>query len=84
METVTLANARKNLYNLIKHVVSDSTPVEISSSKNEADSVIIISKNDWNAIQETLYLQSTGVLTKIKENQNEETEKLEAVDWDSL
>ncbi|MGH2282582.1 type II toxin-antitoxin system Phd/YefM family antitoxin, partial [Enterococcus faecalis] len=56
METITPTNARKNLYGLIKHVVSDSQPVEISNTTNEQESVVVISKSDWNAIQETLYL----------------------------
>ncbi|HAP5279491.1 type II toxin-antitoxin system Phd/YefM family antitoxin [Enterococcus faecalis] len=84
METITPTNARKNLYGLIKHVVSDSQPVEISNTTNEQESVVVISKSDWNAIQETLYLQNVGVLDRIKKFEEEETEELGEIDWDTL
>lgn len=41
MEVITPTNARKNLYGIIKHVVADSQPVEIASTKEE-ESVIMI------------------------------------------
>lgn len=63
MKIITPTNARKDFFNLIKNVVSDSQPVEISSTKDNAESVVMISKSDWKAIQETLYLQQTGVCT---------------------
>ena len=84
MEVTTPTNARNNFYGLIKHVVSNNQPVEIINTKNENESVVMISKSDWNAIQETLYLQNTGVLDQIKRYENEETEKLGEIDWDSL
>lgn len=69
---------------MIKHVVSDSQPVEISNTTNEQESVVVISKSDWNAIQETLYLQNVGVLDRIKQFEEEETEELGEIDWDTL
>lgn len=84
LEITTPTNARNNFYGLIKHVVSDNQPVEIISTKNENESVVMISKTDWNAIQETLYLQNTGVLDQIKRYENEDTEELGEIDWDSL
>ncbi|GEM_PF-1137250 len=59
MEVITPTNARKNLYEIIKHVVADSQPVEIANTK-EQESVIMISKSDWNSLQETLNLQNVG------------------------
>lgn len=76
-------NARQNLYKLIKQVNEENTPIEIASSKSE-DGAVLVSKKDWNAIQETLYLQSTGVLDRIKRFEDEETEDLGEIDWDSL
>ena len=84
MEVTTPTNARNNIYVLIRHVVSDNQPVEIINTKNEDESVVMISKSDWNAIQETLYLQNTGVLDQIKRHENEGTEELGEIDWDSL
>ncbi|EPM6858979.1 type II toxin-antitoxin system Phd/YefM family antitoxin [Enterococcus faecalis] len=84
MEVVTPTNARKNLYGIIKNVINDSQPVEISSAKDENESVVVVSKADWNAIQETLYLQQVGVLDEIKKNEYEETEELGEIDWNTL
>ncbi|MBE6172261.1 type II toxin-antitoxin system Phd/YefM family antitoxin [Enterococcus mundtii] len=84
MEVITPTKARNNLYSLIKHVVAHNQPVEIINTKSEDESVVIISKADWNAIQETLYLQNTGVLNQIKHYEEEETEELNKIDWDTL
>ncbi|OJG62048.1 hypothetical protein RV08_GL002794 [Enterococcus mundtii] len=64
--------------------MADNQPVEIINTKSEDESVVIISKADWNAIQETLYLQNTGVLNQIKHYEEEETEELGEIDWDTL
>ncbi|MBU8791498.1 type II toxin-antitoxin system prevent-host-death family antitoxin [Oceanobacillus caeni] len=76
-------NARKNLYQLIKQVNDDNTPIEITSTKND-DGAVLVSKRNWDAIQETLYLQSTGVLDRMKHFEYEETEDLGEIDWDTL
>ena len=83
METTTPTNARKNLYELLRRVSEESIPIEITSKKN-GESAILISKKDWNAIQETLYLQNTGVISRIKDFEEEETEELGEIDWDTL
>ena len=64
-------------------MVSDSQPVEIASTKEE-ESVIMISKSDWNSLQETLNLQNVGVLDRIKHFENEESEDLGEIDWDRM
>lgn len=83
MEQINPTTARKELFKIIKQVSSDSQPVEITS-KNEGEDVIVVSKKDWEAIQETLYLQQTGVLDRIKHYENEETEELGEIDWDTI
>lgn len=83
MLSINPTNARQNLYQLIKQVNDENIPIEITSTKND-DSVVLVSKKDWNAIQETLYLQSAGVLDKIKQFESEETEDLGEIDWDTL
>lgn len=84
MEIITPTNARKDFFNLIKNVISDSQPVEISSTKDNTESVVMISKSDWNAIQETLYLQQAGVLDRINHFNDDVSEELGEIDWDSL
>lgn len=83
MEVISPTNARKNLYEIIKHVVSDSQPIEISSKK-DGESVVMISKSDWNSLQETIYLQNAGVLDQIHHFENEESEDLGEIDWDTI
>ncbi|OCX49692.1 prevent-host-death protein [Limosilactobacillus reuteri] len=82
---VTPTNARKNLYNLIKKVNLDHTPVTISSSKKEEDAVLI-SKSDWDAIQETMYLENNGVGDVVRQREKDDSgfTDIDEIDWDKL
>lgn len=55
MATINITNARKNLYNLVENVNLYSEPALIVGKKGNA---VLLSEDDWNAIQETLYLNS--------------------------
>lgn len=55
MNQMNLSAARKNIYRLVDEVNETHIPVLLTGKKKEA---VLISKEDWNAIQETLYLQS--------------------------
>jgi len=83
METITPVNARKNFYKLLNRVSQESTPIEITNAKY-GESAVLMNKKDWDAMQETLYLQNTGVLNRIEQVEDEETEELGEVDWDTL
>ena len=52
MSVVNITNARQNLYQLVRDVNSSSEPVLIYN--NNGNNAVLISENDWNAIQETL------------------------------
>ncbi|KEK15165.1 type II toxin-antitoxin system Phd/YefM family antitoxin [Limosilactobacillus reuteri subsp. suis] len=82
---ITPTNARKNLYNLIKKVNLDHTPVTISSSKKEEDAVLI-SKSDWDAIQETMYLENNGVGDVVRQREKDDSgfTDIDEIDWDKL
>ena len=82
---ITPTNARKNLYNLIKKVNLDHTPVTISSSKKEEDAVLI-SKGDWDAIQETMYLENNGVGDVVRQREKDDSgfTDIDEIDWDKL
>jgi len=56
MTTMTATKARKNLYALVDEVSSSHVPIQISGKRNSA---VLVSDDDWRAVQETLYL--TGV-----------------------
>ena len=55
MDYINATNARKNLFNLISSTNTDHVPVHISGPRGNA---VLISEEDWNSIQETLYLHS--------------------------
>ncbi len=55
MDTINATNARKNLYHLIEELSKSHKPVHISSRKGAA---VLIGEEDWESIQETLYLLS--------------------------
>ena len=82
---ITPTNARKNLYNLIKKVNLYHTPVTISSSKKEEDAVLI-SKSDWDAIQETMYLENNGVGDVVRQREKDDSgfTDIDEIDWDKL
>ena len=55
MKTMPVTKVRQNIYKIIEQIRRDSEPIQITSRKGNA---ILISEEDWNAIQETLYLLS--------------------------
>ena len=55
MTTITASDARARLYRLVDEVSSSHKPLRITGKRNNA---ILISEEDWEAIQETLYLLS--------------------------
>ena len=55
MTAISSTFARKRLYSLIDEVAESSTPIVITGKRANA---VMVSEADWNAIQETLYLNS--------------------------
>ena len=55
MTTLTATEARKKLYTLLDDVAESHAPLQISGKRHNA---VLVSENDWRAIQETLYLTS--------------------------
>ena len=82
---ISPTNARKNLYNLIKKVNLEHSPVTIPSSKKEEDAVLI-SKSDWDAIQETMYLENNGVGDVVRQREKDDSgfTDIDEIDWDKL
>ena len=68
MATITATEARKNLYRLIDEVFESHEPVHITGKRHSG---VLISEEDWGAIQETLYLQGIpGMAVSIKDGMN--------------
>lgn len=56
MTTVSVTEARSDLYNIINEVNESSTPTLLTNRRGK--NAVLISEDDWNAIQETMYLNS--------------------------
>ena len=55
MASITATKARAELYRLIDETAETHEPVEITGRRHTG---ILVSEEDWRAIQETLYLLS--------------------------
>lgn len=80
MTAMTVTEARKRLYALLDDVSASHEPVHITGKRNSA---VLISADDWRAIQETLYLHSVpGMTDSIIAGLNTPTEECsEELDW---
>ena len=55
MTTIRATEARAKLFKLLDHAAESHEPIQIMGKRSNA---ILISEEDWRAIQETLYLLS--------------------------
>jgi len=55
MTTISATMARKSLYTLLDEVAESHIPVQIAGKRNSA---VLVSDDDWRAIQDTLHLNS--------------------------
>ena len=56
MNAVNATTARQNLYQLIAEVNRNSVPITITN--NRGKNAVLLGEEDWNALQETIYLCS--------------------------
>ena len=56
MTAISVTRARENIYQILSEVNNSSQPITITN--NRGKNAVLISEDDWNAIQETLYLNS--------------------------
>ena len=82
MSAINITNARKELYSLVEDVNRYSEPALIVSKKGNA---VLVSESDWNAIQETVYLNSIpGMAESIRSGMDTRLEDCvpeEDVEW---
>lgn len=65
MDSITASQARADLYRLIDQTAESHQPVLISGKRANA---VLVSAEDWSAIQETLYLLAIpGMRESIKD-----------------
>ena len=82
MDLMTEQEAKDNLYRLIDQVAEHHKPIVITGKQNNA---VLISKEDWDAIQETIYLTSIpGMAESLQKAAAEplgDCTALEDLDW---
>lgn len=62
MTAISVTKARENIYQILADVNNSSQPITITN--NRGKNGVLISEEDWNAIQETLYLNSIPGMTE--------------------
>jgi antitoxin YefM len=73
MTNLTASEARASLYRLIDQATESHQPILISGKRSSA---VLIAADDWQAIQETLYLLSVpGMRESIKKGMAEPLSK---------
>jgi antitoxin YefM len=57
MDVISYSDTRAHLKEVMDRVVADRAPIVVSRQK--AESVVMVSLSDWNAIEESMHLLST-------------------------
>jgi len=80
MPTLTASEARSKLYRLIDETATSHQPILITGKRANA---VLVSEEDWRAIQETVYLLSIpGMRESIREGMNTPIEEcVRDLDW---
>lgn len=80
MKTITASKARATLYRLIEETVDSSEPIQITGKRANA---VLVSEEDWRAMQETMYLLSIpGMRESIREGMETPVDECsEEIEW---
>lgn len=80
MPTVSATDARAHLYTLIDEAAKSHEPIIITGKRNKA---VLLSEDDWRAIQETIFLLSVpGMRESIRHGLATPIEECtEEIDW---
>ena len=80
MTTLSATEARARLYNLIDEAAETHEPIVITGKRHNA---ILLSEEDWSAINETIYLLSVpGMRESIKEGLEQNLDECSReLDW---
>jgi antitoxin YefM len=80
MADITASEARANLYRLLDQAAETHKPVRITGRRNNG---VLVSEDDWAAIQETLFLLSIpGMRESIRKGMKTPISKLSRkLDW---
>lgn len=74
MDTISVNQFRDNLKTFVEQVVSNHTPIKVTRRAGEA--FVVISADDWEREQETLYvLQNNSLMMQISESLGTHTQQ---------
>jgi len=79
-KVISVSQARANIYNLMDETAETHEPILITGKRNN---VVMLSQEDWNAIEETLYLNSIpNMVSSLQESMNApDSEFSETIEW---
>jgi len=79
-KVMSVSQVRADIYNVMDETAQTHEPVLITGKRNNA---VMLSQEDWNAIEETLYLNSIPNMTSsIQESMSaDDSEFSEEVEW---
>jgi prevent-host-death family protein len=77
---MSVSQVRADIYNVMDETAQTHEPILITGKRNN---VVMLSQEDWNAIEETLYLNSIPDMTSsIQESMNaDDSEFSEEIEW---
>lgn len=82
MQTFNITNARSNLFKLAKDTVDSHEPILLTGKNGD---VILISKDDYEAMQETIFLHTNRGLAeeakKLKNASDDEFSSRDELPW---
>jgi prevent-host-death family protein len=74
MTAISATKARENIYQLMQDVNTNCAPITITNQKGK--NAVLVGEDDWNAMQETIYLNSIpGMVESIIEAGKEPLEE---------
>ena len=77
---MSVSQVRADIYNIMDETAKTHEPILITGKRNN---VVMLSQEDWNAIEETLYLNTIpNMVSSIQESMNTpDSEFSETVEW---
>ncbi|MCK5294543.1 MAG: type II toxin-antitoxin system Phd/YefM family antitoxin [Arcobacteraceae bacterium] len=77
---MSVSQVRADIYNVMDETAQTHEPVLITGKRNN---VVMLSQEDWNAIEETLYLNNIpNMVSSIQDSMNaQDSEFSETVEW---
>jgi prevent-host-death family protein len=83
--TLNPSEARKKFYQLLKDVNKEHKEIQIISEVT-GNNAVLVSLEYWQSIKETLLLEETGVLDKVRKREKDDSgfTNIDEVGWDEI